>query len=150
MAIIRIFRADISHWKGTAIPWIIPGAQGSSCCWKLDTKIQSNCQENWKRILFFICALEQHLKKLGLRMHANTPTSSLLHSFCICHSYSRAFCSKLWPSNPTPGDTHWDNQNWKRHVYPNVHWSTIYNSQNMKATWMSISRWMDKDVVVHI
>ena len=34
----------------------------------------------------------------------------------------------LWPSNPTSGHTHWGNQNWKRHVYPNVHCSTVYNS----------------------
>ena len=26
----------------------------------------------------------------------------------------------IWPSNPTAGHTHWGNQNWKRHVYPNV------------------------------
>ena len=30
-------------------------------------------------------------------------------------------------SNPTTGHTHWGNQNWKRHVYPNVHCSTLYN-----------------------
>ena len=30
--------------------------------------------------------------------------------------------------------THWGNQNWKRHVYPNVHRSTVYNSQDMEAT----------------
>ena len=29
---------------------------------------------------------------------------------------------------------HWGNQIWKRHVYPNVHRSTVYNSQNMEAT----------------
>ena len=40
----------------------------------------------------------------------------------------------LWPSNPTPRHTHWGNQNWKRHVYPNVHRSTVYNSQDMEAT----------------
>ena len=28
----------------------------------------------------------------------------------------------------------------KRHVYPNVHHSTVYNSQDMEATRMSISR----------
>ena len=28
--------------------------------------------------------------------------------------------------------------------------STIYNSQDMEATWMSINRWMDKEVVVYI
>ena len=30
--------------------------------------------------------------------------------------------------------THRGNQNWKRHVYPNVHLSTVYNSQDMEAT----------------
>ena len=32
------------------------------------------------------------------------------------------------------GHTHRGNQNWKRHVYPNVHRSTVYNSQDMEAT----------------
>ena len=30
--------------------------------------------------------------------------------------------------------THWGNQKGKRHVYPNVHRSTVYNSQDMEAT----------------
>ena len=36
--------------------------------------------------------------------------------------------------SPTAGHIHWGSQNWKRHMYPNVHCSTVYNSQNMKAT----------------
>ena len=32
----------------------------------------------------------------------------------------------------------------------NVHRSTVYNSQDMEATYMSISRKMDKKTVVHI
>ena len=40
----------------------------------------------------------------------------------------------LWPSNPTAGYTHRGNQNWKRHMYPNVHCSTVYNSQDMETT----------------
>ena len=40
----------------------------------------------------------------------------------------------VWPSNPTAGHTHWGSQNWKRHIYPNVHCSTVYNSQDMEAT----------------
>ena len=40
----------------------------------------------------------------------------------------------IWPSNPPAGHTHWGNQNWKRHVYTNVHHSTVYNSQDMEAT----------------
>ena len=34
----------------------------------------------------------------------------------------------MWPSNPTPRHIPWGNQNWRRHMYPNVHCSTIYNS----------------------
>ena len=56
----------------------------------------------------------------------------------------------IWRSNPTPGHTHWGNQNWKRHMYPNVHQGTVYNSQGMEATSMSISRQMDKKAVIHI
>ena len=40
----------------------------------------------------------------------------------------------IWPSNLTAGHTHRGNQNWKRHMYPNVHHSTVYNSQDMEAT----------------
>ena len=40
----------------------------------------------------------------------------------------------IWPSNPTPGHTHRGNQIWERHMYPNVHHSTVYNSQDMEAT----------------
>ena len=31
----------------------------------------------------------------------------------------------IWPSSLTPGHTHWGNLNWNRHMYPNVHCSTI-------------------------
>ena len=32
----------------------------------------------------------------------------------------------IWSSSPTAGHTHRGNQNWKRHMYPNVHYSTVY------------------------
>ena len=35
--------------------------------------------------------------------------------------------SAIWPSNSTPRHIPWENQNWKRHMYPIVHRSTIYN-----------------------
>ena len=35
-------------------------------------------------------------------------------------------------------------------MYPNVHHSNVYNSQDMEATSMSISRRMDKKAVVHM
>ena len=53
-----------------------------------------------------------------------------------CYHLSKFYIYALvyWPSNPTAGHTHWGNQNWKRHVYPNVHHSTVYNSHDMEAT----------------
>ena len=35
-------------------------------------------------------------------------------------------------------------------LHPSVHSSTIYNSQDRKTTYMSISSWMDQDYVVHV
>ena len=33
-------------------------------------------------------------------------------------------------------------------MHPNVHSSSIYNSQDMETTYMSFDRWMDKEDVV--
>ena len=38
----------------------------------------------------------------------------------------------IQPSNPTAGHTHWGNQNWKGHVYPNVHHITVYIARTWK------------------
>ena len=43
-----------------------------------------------------------------------------------------------------------ENHDSKRYMYPNVHCSTIHNSQDMEATSMSIDRGVDKEDVVHI
>ena len=56
----------------------------------------------------------------------------------------------IWPSNPNPRHIPWENKKLKRHTCPFVHCSTIYNIQDMEATYMSIDRWMDKEVVVYI
>jgi len=40
----------------------------------------------------------------------------------------------IQPNNPTAGHTHQGNQKGKRHVYPNVHHSAVYNNQDMEAT----------------
>ena len=56
----------------------------------------------------------------------------------------------IWLSNPTTGHIPRENHNSKRHMHPNIHCSTIYNSHVMEATYMPIDRWIDKEVVVHI
>ena len=40
----------------------------------------------------------------------------------------------IQPNNPTSGHTHRGNQSQKRHMYPNVHCSTVYNCSDMEAT----------------
>ena len=42
--------------------------------------------------------------------------------------------STIWSRNPTPGCISRENHNSKRHIHPNVHCSTIYNSQDMETT----------------
>ena len=37
------------------------------------------------------------------------------------------------------------NTNLKRYMHPNVHSSTVYNSQDMETTKVSANRWMDKE-----
>ena len=56
----------------------------------------------------------------------------------------------LPPSNPTAGHIPWEHHNSKRVMYHNAHCSSIYNSQNMEATKVSIIGWMDKEDVAHI
>ena len=41
------------------------------------------------------------------------------------------------------------NTNLKRYTHSNAHSSIIYYCQGMKATQVSISRWMDKEDVVY-
>jgi len=40
----------------------------------------------------------------------------------------------IWSSNYIPGHISRENNNLKRHTHPDVHHSTIYNSQGIKAT----------------
>ena len=50
-------------------------------------------------------------------------------------------------SNPTPGHISKENHGLKGYMQPSVHYSTVYSSQDMEATYMSINRWMDKEVI---
>ena len=56
----------------------------------------------------------------------------------------------IWSSNSTTGHTPWETHNSKRNMYPNLYCSTIYNSQDTGATYISINGWIDKEIVVHI
>jgi len=58
--------------------------------------------------------------------------------------------TKIWSRNPIPGHISGENHNVKRCMHPNVHCSTVYNSQDMEATYMSIDRRMDKEAMAPI
>ena len=70
---------------------------------------------------------------------------TLLHCWCECKLVQPLWRTVWWflkkleiemPYDPaiTAGHTHQGNQIWNRHVYPSVHCSTVYNSQDMEAT----------------
>ena len=40
----------------------------------------------------------------------------------------------IWPCNPTPGHISREKHDLKGYMHPNVHCSTVYNSQDMEAT----------------
>ena len=59
----------------------------------------------------------------------------------------------IWSSNSTPGYIYMKktkNTNSKRYMHPNVHSSTIYNSQVMETTKVSVNRQMQKEVVLYL
>ena len=87
---------------------------------------------------------------------------TLLHCWWECKLVQppwrtvRRFLKKLEPelpydpAIPLRGIHTEETRNEKRHMYPSVHRSTVYNSWDMEATYMSIGRQMDKKAVVHI
>ena len=52
-----------------------------------------------------------------------------------------------WSSKPIPGHISKENHGLKGYMHPNVHYNIVYNSQDMEAAYMSINRWMDKEVI---
>ena len=58
----------------------------------------------------------------------------------------------LWPSDSTSESLSKEvqNINSKEYKHPYVHCSIVYNSQDLEAAWVSISRWIDKTTVGHL
>ena len=126
-------------------------------------EFQLSCFKSWKMMLWKCCI--QYASKFGklssghrtakgqfsfqsqrkaMPKNAQTTVQLYLSHTVVkqCSKFSKLGFSITWTMNF---------QMFKlRHVYPNVHRSTIYNSQDMEAIQMSISRWMDKKAVVHI
>ena len=60
----------------------------------------------------------------------------------------------LWPSDSESHSNNivkeTQNTDLKEYMYPYLHCSVIYNSQDLEAAQVSVSRWMDKKAVVHL
>ena len=73
-----------------------------------------------KRLFYTsVSLLLSHIQ--GCRYHL-----SKFHVYVLVYGIGNR--TAIRPSNPTAGHIHRGDQNWKRHVYPNVHRSTVYNS----------------------
>ena len=81
--------------------------------------------------------------RLSLFLGMQTSTATMENSMEIPLKTGNR--TAIRPSNPTAGHTHWGNQNWKRHVYPSVHHSTVYNSRTWKQPRCpSADKWIRK------
>ena len=69
-------------------------------------------------------------------------TATTEHSVEI--PYKTGNKTAIWPSNPTDGYTHQGNQNWKRHVYPNIHHSTVYTRRWKQPRYPLADEWIGK------
>ena len=58
----------------------------------------------------------------------------------------------LWLSNPTSGNLSKEiwNTNSKEYMHLYIHCSIIYNSQDLEAAQVFISRWVDTKAVIHL
>ena len=56
----------------------------------------------------------------------------------------------VWSSNSTPGHISRENSNLKRCMHLSVHSTTVYNSQDIEATWIPINGWMNEEDMVYI
>ena len=65
----------------------------------------------------------------------------------VGHDWSD-LAAAAWPCNPTPGHISAKKHNPKVYLHPNIHCSTVYKSQGIKAAKMSIDRGMDKEDMV--
>ena len=133
-------------------------------------KFLMNCQAVFQRGCTILCFYQQCLKGSSFSISSQILVTvsffikvilTLLHCWWACKLVQPLwrtvwrFLKKLElvlpydPAIPLLG-IHTEETRIERDMYPNVHHSTVYNSQDMEATLMSTGRQMDKKAVVHI
>ena len=109
-----------------------------------------------RSVLTLIVGEDVDKRELSYTVGGNVNWCSHCWKQCGGFSENGKYKNTIWPSNSTLGylfkkqtNKHQKTHS-KRYMHPNVHSSTIYNSQDMETTWVSISRWMDQEAVVYI
>ena len=110
--------------------WVIPVHQPQASC---------ILHQTWTDDSFLIWYYTCFNAILPNHPPPRSPTESKDYSIHLCLFCCLAYRpwktgnrTAIWPSNPTAGHIHWGNQNWKRHVYPNVHRSTVITARTWK------------------
>ena len=87
-----------------------------------------------------------HALLVGMQIGATTVESTMDNSQKIKNG------TVFWPSIPTSGNISKGTQNTdsKEHTHPYVHYSIIYNCQDMEAAQVPISSWVDKTTIGHL
>ena len=138
--IIYLFYFTILHWFWHTLTWIrhrctwVPKHEPPSplppCIIPLDhprapapSILHPALNIDWRFVSYMIVYMFQcHSPKSSHPLPLPlSPKDCSIHLCLFCTTYVR-------------NDSIWGNQNWKRHVYPNVHCSTVYNSQDMETT----------------
>ena len=52
----------------------------------------------------------------------------------------------IWPCSPTSGHLSGDNHNLRRYMHPNIHCSTVYNTQGMGTIYTSTNKGKNEDM----
>ena len=91
---------------------------------------------DWQSISHMIIYMFQcySLKSSHPRLLPQSPKVCSFYLCLFCCLTYRLIVTIFLNSIYTAGHTHWGTQNWKRHMYPNVHCSTAYSSEDMEGT----------------